>query len=320
MEEINLLIDFEKYSTHEQLIKDISPVFTSTSKQDIKFQINLRSSHGLLYSDLLIILVSTVSFLKNQGFKFSGKVVFDPLDQKIQYASRINFFSLLGLEYEETFNRKSGKGRFIEITPYNKNNISDVFNNIRKILISNIEVNIEVQQLLDYCMYEIMDNVLNHSAFPDFGNGDGWCSSQLFPSSDEIRILICDTGVGVHKSLTSHPNSKYKNLDERGAIEMCTEKGITNSEGMGFGLFATSEFIKHNKGEMLIYSGNHFSKIINGTKIVNKGPYWQGTLVYLKINIKNPVDYHLIMPENHSLPDDYQYLLSQSFGFDEDLW
>jgi hypothetical protein len=84
-------------------------------------------------------------------------------------------------------------------------------------------------------MYEIMDNALNHSAFPDFGNGNGWCCSQLFPGSDEIRLLICDSGVGIHKSLTSHPESKYKELNEKEALEMCTEKGITNSEGMGFG-------------------------------------------------------------------------------------
>lgn len=320
MEEINVLIDFEKYSTHEKLINDLSAVFTASTNQKIKFKINLRCSFGLLYSDLLMILVSAVNYLKSQGIIVTGNIVFDPLDNKVQYASRINFFTLLGLDYEEKYIRKSSRGRFIEITPYNKDNISDIFNNIRKILISNIEVKLEVQQLLDYCMYEIMDNVLNHSSFPDFGNGNGWCSSQLFPSSDEIRILICDTGVGIHKSLTTHPKSKYKSLDEKEAIEMCTEKGITNSEGMGFGLFATSEFIKHNNGEMLIYSGNHYSKIINGSKIVKTGSYWQGTLVYLKINIKIPVDYHLIMPENHSLPDDYQFYLSQIFGFDGDLW
>ncbi len=320
MGEISLIIDFANYSNHEELINDLSPAFLSKPKQSVKFEIYLRTSSGLLYSDLLMILVSTVNFLKNQDYKVSGKVIFDPQDNKVQYASRINFFTLLGLEYEENFIRKSGKGKFIEITPYDKNNIADIFSNIRKILISNIQVNIEVQQLLDYCMYEIMDNVLNHSSFPDLGNGNGWCCSQLFPSSDEIRILICDNGVGIHKSLTSHPKSKYKELNEKMAIELCTEKGITNSEGMGFGLYATSEFIKHNKGEMMIYSGNHYSKITNGSKTTNEGAYWKGTLVYLKINIKIPVDYHLIMPENHTLPDDYQYLLSQTFGFDEDLW
>lgn len=320
MEEIKILIDFQKYSSHDQLIDDLSPVFASSPNYSVYLRILLRSDSNFLYSDFLMILVSAVSYLRGRGNKVTGNIVFNSNDNRIQYASGINFFSLLGLEYEEKGIPKSVKGKFIEITPYNRNNIAEIFTNIRKILISNIEVNLEVQQLLDYCMYEIMDNVLNHSAFPDFGNGNGWCCSQLFPGSDEIRLLICDSGVGIHKSLTSHPKSKYKELNEKEALEMCTEKGITNSEGMGFGLYATSEFIKHNGGEMMIYSGNHYSKILNGQKSVHGGSYWQGTFVYLKINIKKPVDYHLIMPKGHSLPDDYQFFLEQTFGFNEDLW
>ena len=80
---------------------------------------------------------------------------------------------------------------------------------------------------------------------------------------------------------------------------------------MGFGLYATSEFIKQNSGEMTVYSGNHFYHTSNGQVNIGSRMYWQGTFVYLRINTQNSVDYKKIMPEGHTLPDDYQFFLEK---------
>ena len=40
----------------------------------------------------------------------------------------------------------------------------------------------------------------------------------------------------------------------------------------------------------------------------------------MKINTDHSVDYKQIMPKGHTLPDDYQFLLEQRFGIDDNLW
>ncbi|MCO6498068.1 MAG: ATP-binding protein [Chitinophagaceae bacterium] len=317
---ININIDFKRYTSHPQLVADLSPAFTATVGDTVDFQVYLNTYYKMLYSDLLMLVTTTLIKLRSDGITVTGGVHCDDEDAKSQYASRVNFFKLLELDYEEKFERRPSAGKFTEITPYNKDTIKNVFENIRRVLIANVEVAIEVQQMLDYCMYEIMDNVINHSDYPNVYEGKGWCCAQLFPKSNEIRLIICDTGVGIHKALTTPEKSKYKHLKEMDAVQICTAKGVTNGEGLGFGLFATSEFIKENGGEMLIYSGHYFSHLLEGIKQVNKGEFWHGTFVFMRINTNIPVDYKRIMPEGHSLPEDYQFFLDQMQGINDDLW
>lgn len=320
MVDIQINIDFTKYTFHPQLVADLAPAFSATKDDAVNFQVHLSTYYKLLYSDFLMLVVTTIKHLRDKGIIVKGNVHFDSNDAKAQYASRVNFFSLLGLEYEENFVRKPSAGKFTEITPYDKDTIKKINDNIRRVLVSNVDVVIEVQQLLDYCMYEIMDNVINHSALPEVYTGKGWCCAQLFPKLNEIRLMVCDTGIGIHNALTKHSKSNYKTLSEKEALTLCTQNKVTNGEGLGFGLFASSEFIKENGGEMIIYSGNHFSNTIEGVKSVYSGEYWQGTFVFMKINTKIPVDYKLIMPSGSSLPDDYEFYIEQAFGFNDDLW
>ena len=319
MTEIKIHIKFNRYTSHKQLVSDLAPAFIATKENKVNIQIDLNVDR-LLYSDFLILVVAAVTHLRTNEIPVSGNIKCNPDNDKVKYASRVNFFKLLGLDYKEKYSRKSSKGKFTELTPYTNENVDNIFNKIRAILIANVEIIIEVQQLLDYCMYEIMDNVINHSALPIKYGGKGWCCAQLFPQSNEIRLLICDTGIGIHQALSQHPQSKYKGISEQEAITLCTQKDVTNGEGMGFGLFATSEFIKLNGGEMTVYSGNHFSHTAKGQVTISSGMFWQGTFVYLRIYTQNAVDYKKIMPEGHTLPDDYQFFLEKTFGFNDDLW
>lgn len=317
---ININIDFKNYTSHPQLVEALSPAFNALAGDTVDFQVHLNTFYKMLYSDFLVLVTTTVVHLRAKDILIKGGIHCDYEDAKSQYASRVNFFKLLDLEYEETFQRKPSIGKFTEILPYDKTNLNIVSENIRRVLITNLDVVREVQELLNYCLSEIMDNVVNHSALPIKYSGNGWCCSQLFKSSNEIRLIICDTGVGIHKALTEHPDSKFKTLSEEQSLELCTQKGVTNSEGMGFGLYATSEFIKENGGEMIIYSGNHYSHTLEGNLSVCKGNYWQGTFVYLRVNTNIPVDYKRIMPEGNTLPNDYQFYIDKDKEINDDLW
>src|SRR5699024_4869219 len=165
---------------------------------------------------------------------------------------------------------------------------------------------IEVKQLMFYCLGEIMDNVLVHSS-----KDQGWACAQFYPNRREIRLMICDCGVGVREALRNGEREEYRNIDEAQALRLCVQRGVTNGHGLGFGLYATSQFIQLNRGRMLLYSGNHILEIQRDRSYVSEGSYWPGTIVALLIRTDIPVDYQDIMPAHQTLPDDYQFFIDK---------
>ena len=322
MAEIKIIIDFKKYQSHPQLVSDLSQAFNATEGDTVDFQIYLSTYYKMLYSDFLVLVCSVVHYLRAKGIKNIGNIHFDPNDNKALYASRVDFFETLNLSSIETYPRKSGIGRFIEITQYDKTNIKSVFTQILNIVLNNVGVTDNIKGCLNLCFWEIMDNVLNHSDLPNKYEGKGWCSAQYFPYLSEIRIIICDTGIGIQKALQFGEDENLKLISNRDAIQICTDLGVTNGHGRGFGLFVTSEFIKENGGEMIVYSGDHFSETMEKDRRIKKGDHWQGTFVYLKINTNIFVDYELFMTgfSHLNLEEDFYESLENFNNLAEDLW
>jgi anti-sigma regulatory factor (Ser/Thr protein kinase) len=242
------------------------------------------------------------------------KIAIDIIGEN-SFASRVNFYKLLGFDFKEGYIRRKSIGRFIEIKKFNQDGIYQLQEEINMILYQVKSISKEVLQLLFYCLNEIMDNVINHANI-----GSGWVSAQYFPLLKEIRLIICDNGIGIHAALTKNPLSKYKHLSEIESLKECIERGVTNGKGLGFGLFATAQFILKNKGHLLIYSGNYHLMNKTDTYEVSKGDFWQGTLIQLRIKTNNVVNYKDIMPVHHTLPDDYNFFVEKYFGDDNELW
>ena len=157
--------------------------------------------------------------------------------------------------------------------------------------------------MLEYSLWEIIDNVLNHSGCKI----GGFCQMQLFPKMQEIRIIVCDKGIGIHKALTTPEQSKFKHLSESESIIECTKKGVTNGDGMGNGLYHASEFIKHNKGTFVLHSGNYLYKITNGIVNSYEAAFWDGVYFFMKVNTTVDVDYKLIM-DGYDLDSSFDFL------------
>jgi len=282
----------------------------------LKMEIDLNGS-GLIYPDLLLLLVARVDGLKKNGVEVRCSLVnLVPNSRRVNYASRINFFDFLGINLEEGFRRRDRQGRFIEISAFTDKNIYLVFNEIMRILMVN-GVNEDMLVVLHFCLNEILDNTLNHSS-PDFryGAGTGFIIAQFFPTAKEIRIMIADTGQGIHASLTGHPKSRFWDLSEPEAVLRCIERGVTNSLGLGFGLWATSQMMIKNQGDFKIYSGR--SCLTNGKLF--ESPIWNGTINYLKINTDIPVNYKEIFGEKSDQLDMFQEFKESQFGNLENLW
>lgn len=320
MAEIKVDISFNTIYSHRDLVQALSPIAYAQQGDTVNFTINLNTS-GLLFSDYLLLLASTIINLKRSKVKVKGKFIhFDRSSTKMFYASRVNFFKLINFEFEESFNRRSSEGRFTEIKEFNEDNIQDIHKEVIKILLQYKDVNNSMLRILDYCLWEVLDNTLNHSdgSFI-YGKGSGYVCSQYFPKKEEIRIMIADTGIGIHKSLTTHPNTKHSHLNEREAVEKSIERNITNSAGRGFGLWATAEMIRENKGKLIIHSGHHQLVCKNNKEIIKTAP-WKGTYTYLKINTDIPIEYEKIFGENDSQKNSFEEFKENLTGISDDLW
>lgn len=272
MGSLDLVINFRRYADHSDLIAALSPAFDLTAGDSLNIAIVF--SGGYVHSDSLLLVASLV-----RTMRFDNIFVNVYVDGRDSYASRVDFYKLIDIPFDEQYARRSSRGRFIELKTFDANTIYPLQDELNMILYQNGAIAKEVLELLFYCLGEIMDNTLTHS-----GLASGWVSAQFYPRKEEIMLTICDYGAGIHHSLTSQPGTKYPDLTESEALDLCIKRGVTNGKGLGFGLFATSQFILKNSGELLLYSGNHYLTARDGNYDIRTGSYWKGTVVSLKIN------------------------------------
>lgn len=243
--------------------------------------------------ECITIIVAFVKYIESLGILINMEVN-NYCEDVDRYMSRIDFYKNVDIDSEEQFSRWNSEGRFLEITHFDADNAVIITNDTIKIIRDNCSINDSVLRCLNYCFFEIADNVDTHSCSPI----DGYVLVQNYPRRRELKIVIVDTGVGIHESLTKTPGTEYDQLDPKESLEYCIKQEITNGNGMGNGLFHTSEFIKENKGEMIIYSGGNYLQINNGITNIFNGTYWQGTIIYLKIYTDNKVELQNIFGEN----------------------
>lgn len=315
---IVVLIDFRLVSSHRMLVDCIAPAFELTKGDEVHFRVNL-NTYSLLYPDYLLLLVSAVVHLKSTGVKVTGAFIdFQRNSGSSNYASRINFFEHLGFRFDENFTRQRASGRFTEIKSFNDANSMDVFREVMKVLIKD-GINEDMLVVLQYCIWEVIDNSIRHSKSDgSLSNGDGLLCAQYFPNKREIRLIIADNGQGIHSALTSHPKSQYKHFTEYQSVQHCVDRGVTNSTGKGFGLWATATLIKENGGSLIIHSGNHQLHIGSGNNVFTTSK-WKGTYTFLRLNTDVSVPYDAIF-ETDSQRNSFEKFKEELFGNLDELW
>ena len=170
-----------------------------------------------------------------------------------------------------------GAGKLPLIEVFDENNIHDVFVDVVSVLKSNPEIELGVLQILSYCLYEILDNVITHST-----KSCGTVLSSYLKEANTIKILVADDGIGIHKSLME--NKEYSSITEEEAIMCCVEDKVTDGKGMGFGLYSTARMVQSIGIQFEIHSGAHLLSYNSGSFSISSAPLWQGTIVYIEIH------------------------------------
>ena len=109
-----------------------------------------------------------------------------------------------------------------------------------------------VIQGLEWCVNEIMDNVLQHA-----GTTHGYVMGQIHPASQRIALCIYDFGQGIFNSLRGTQHAPENAVD---AITMAVREGVTRdkSVGQGNGMWGLHNIVRSNSGILNITSGPGF--------------------------------------------------------------
>lgn len=106
-----------------------------------------------------------------------------------------------------------------------------------------------VIQGLEWCLNEVMDNVLQHSEA-----GCGFVMGQIHQSSRHIAFCIFDHGRGIFNTLKTSKHSPRTPLD---AITLAIKEGVTRDKniGQGNGMWGLHNIVRANSGTLGIASG-----------------------------------------------------------------
>lgn len=117
-------------------------------------------------------------------------------------------------------------------------------------------------------------------------------------NKDYIEIACADNGEGIISSLNSTLKEKYNNGYD--VIRRSIEENVTSKPDgghMGCGLWIVNQYVTATKGVMYIYSQNGYLKNNEGKIKCGESPFWKGTIIYIKMPLKNKEPFTRVMYE-----------------------
>lgn len=131
---------------------------------------------------------------------------------------------------------------------FNEEEAIALTNSLLKTLEKNAEFEDGVHEALNFCLYEVLDNVFQHSQ-----SEAGYLMAVLSEQGAKLSLAIADTGVGV---LQSFRGSQYNPPSHADALTLAVQAGVTRTgDKRGNGLFALRGTVEENEGALTLRSG-----------------------------------------------------------------
>ena len=198
------------------------------------------------------------------------------------------------------------------IEVFDEQSIHQVYSNVINLLKACPDIELGVLQLLSYCFYEILDNVVTHS-----GKNCGTVISQYLSDRKTIRLLIVDEGIGIKASLSE--NEIYKDIAEDEALQKCLQDRVTDGKGMGFGLYSTLCLIRNIGIRLELHSGNNILVSDGTTERIDKALHWQGTILFMEIHANKEIEPNTVLRNRVDVEDEFNDTFLDNEEFDN-LW
>ena len=170
------------------------------------------------------------------------------------------------------------------------------------------DIELSVVQSFNYCLYEVLDNVLTHS-----GKKSGVLLSRFSTEKQQIQVLVANDGIGIHQSLTE--NDTYKHLTEAETLQHVILDKVTDGKGMGFGLYTTKNLITFAGGLLIIASGEHQLSYDGQQSTVSEIERVGGTVVFMAVNTNREINANDVVDNRTDCAADF----NETFLEDDDL-
>ena len=143
--------------------------------------------------------------------------------------------------------RHAGLGSVEDVIPAlqfeNEEEATRIPERVIEVVMRSTAVGPELLRMLEWSLYEILDNVINHSNAPEGG------FVQATPLAEHVEFVVADAGIGIARSLRIN--------DEVDALREAVKQGVTRDDtsNQGNGLYGSLQVAAISGGEFEIMSG-----------------------------------------------------------------
>lgn len=218
-----------------------------------------------------------------------------------RYLDRMGLYELTETSSPFVYHKKEEAGRFVPIKVIKT---ADDQSRFITDMIPLLHLSEENATVVKYVIGELVRNVLEHA----YAKDGAIVAAQYYKKTNRVSIAICDTGIGIWKSMHTHWQPKT----DIEAIQLALTPGITGttrreggtSDNAGAGLFFIKSIAKITRNYFVIYSGSAEYTLLKHKKRIkgmprlyadpirdphnstNDAPSFQGTLVAVDISLE----------------------------------
>ncbi len=224
-----------------------------------------------------------------------------------RYLDRMGLYDLAKTDSPFDYLKKEEAGRFVPIKIIKTSKDQSRFITD---MIPLLHLSEENATVVKYIIGELVRNVLEHS----LAKGGAVVAAQYYKKTNRVSIGICDTGIGIWKSMNTHWHPK----NDLEAIKLALTPGITGTtlreggtaENAGAGLFFIKSIAKITRNYFAIYSGRAEYTLLKHKKRIkgmprlyadpfrdphtqtDNAPNFQGTLVAVDISLDETPEFN----------------------------
>jgi hypothetical protein len=277
------------------------------------------------YPDGMVPLVATLMHIRSFD-RFDVEVVPPRAEPLSGVFEGVGWAEALRAEDAQFSSLPDRTTQFTPLRPFTRTELGPLHKSMMEVLVRQVSLAPFVADAAHWALWEVMDNVLNHSEEPM-----GWVQAATFRQNKHLNIVVADSGIGIQSSL----GERYPELSEREAIRRAVEKGETRdpSRYQGNGLHGCRDMAIQNGGQLTVVSGE-WMFVQEGLPRSGKvspplrrylplAARHRGTVVELMLRTNRPVDLqkalgpHLfvsLLELAHSVSGEYVFLVSRESG------
>lgn len=226
------------------------------------------------------------------------------------YLDRMGLYELVKTPSPFTYNKKEEAGRFVPLTVIKT---SEEQSRFIADMVPLLHLSEENATIVKYIIGELVRNVLEHAIAPH----GAVVAAQYYNKTNRVSIGICDTGIGIWKSMQEHWHPK----NDIKALYLALTPGITGTtrreggtaENAGAGLFFIKSIAKITRNYFSIYSGSaeytllkHDKRVKHAPRLyadptrdphreTERAPKFQGTLVAVDISLDETSEFNSLL-------------------------